>query len=103
MKSSLNTALAVAMAMPMLAFAQASTSGLRYPSAFADFKPYQEIPAGNWRTLNDTVRDAGGGSMAHEMAKQPSARTSTSASAPPKKRPQGFPSRSPWAIRCLEE
>jgi hypothetical protein len=88
MKSSLNTALAVALAMPMFAFAQAPASGLRYPSAFADYKPYREVQAGNWRALNDAVRDVGGGSMAHEMAKQPSASASASASATPKATPK---------------
>jgi hypothetical protein len=103
MKSSHCTAFAVALAMPLLAVAQrptsasAPSSGLQYPSAFTGYKPYEDIPAGNWRALNDTVRDAGG-TMANGMAMSPSAAAaaSASASAPskpvpkaPMKRPMG--------------
>jgi hypothetical protein len=92
MKRSHSMALAVGLAMPLLAFGQASTtasaptSSPRYRSAFADYKPYQDIPAGNWRGLNDTVRDAGG-AMAHGMAMPPSA-AAASASAPLKTIPR---------------
>jgi len=102
MKSSHCTAFAVALAMPLLAFGQASTSAsapkssLRHPSAFTDYKPYQDVPAGNWRALNDTVRDAGG-TMAHGMAMSPSAAAaaSASASAPPSKAAPKAPMKGP--------
>ncbi len=31
---------------------------LRYSSSFADYKPWQDLPAGDWRQLNDHVRRA---------------------------------------------
>jgi hypothetical protein len=84
MKHSHSTALAVALAMLLLSFGQASTPGsLRYQSAFADYKPYEDLATGNWRALNDTMRGAGG-EMAHGMAMP---RASASASAPSKTAP----------------
>jgi hypothetical protein len=84
MKYSHSTALAVALAMPLLAFGQPSASTPPYQSAFADYKPYQDVPAGNWRALNDAVRDAGG-QMAPGMAMPPaSAAAPVAASAPAK-------------------
>lgn len=88
MKYYRSTTLAVALAMPLLALGQASASSPRYQSAFADYKPYQEIPAGDWRVLNDKVRDAGGGSMAHDMAMPPSAAASAQGSTAPKTAPK---------------
>ena len=84
MKYCRNTVLAVAFAMPLLAFGQAPASGPWYRSAFADYKPYQEIPAGDWRALNDKVRDTGGGSIAHDMAMPSSAAASASGATAPK-------------------
>ncbi len=55
---------ALALAFPLFAQAQATSmpaSALRYQSAFADYKPWQDIKPGNWRALNDVVRDAPGG------------------------------------------
>jgi len=63
-------------------------SSIGAQSAFADYKPYQEIPAGDWRVLNDKVRDAGGGSMAHDMAMPPSAAASAQGSTAPKTAPK---------------
>lgn len=45
---------------PMLALAQPTeptrtTAQLKYISAFADYKPFQDLELGNWRSLNDTV------------------------------------------------
>lgn len=89
MKYFRSTALAVASAMPLLAFGQASASSPRYQSAFADYKPYQDIPAEDWKALNDKVRDAGGGLMAHDMAMPPSAAASASDSTATKTAPKG--------------
>ena len=88
MKYSHSTALAVALAMPLLAFGQASASSPHYQSAFADYKPYQDVPAGNWRALNDAVRDAGG-SMVPGMVMPPaSAAAPVAASGPSKATPK---------------
>ncbi len=45
---------------PLLAMAQPveparRSAPLRYTSAFADYKPFQDLEPGNWRALNDTV------------------------------------------------
>ena len=78
--------------MPLLALAQspssAPSSALTYRSAFADYKPYQDIAMGNWPALNDAVRDAGRGSMAHDMVMPPSAAASASGSTAPKATPK---------------
>lgn len=29
---------------------------LRYPSAFANYRPYQDVEVGNWKALNEQVR-----------------------------------------------
>jgi hypothetical protein len=62
---------AVALCLPLLAAAQTSRSdpadarapapALRYSSAFADYKPWQDIKTGDWRAVNDQVRDAASG------------------------------------------
>lgn len=52
---------AVAICLPALAAAQAShASPPAYVSAFADYKPYRDIPVGNWRAVNDAVAPAAG-------------------------------------------
>ena len=88
---------AVALCLPLLAFAQAqrgdpadpkaSAPALRYSSAFADYKPWQDTPPGNWRAINDTVRDAavqGAGAHAGHAtpAAAPAAASAPAASAP---------------------
>ena len=67
---------AVALCLPLLASAQAGRTDptdarapappLRYISAFADYKPWQDIKPGDWRAVNDGVRNAAsqGGSPA---------------------------------------
>ena len=68
MKSKLHAwSIAVAMSLPMLAVAQASKppSLLNYRSAFGDYKPYQDLPVGNWRAVNDAVAGAAGGASGH--------------------------------------
>jgi hypothetical protein len=55
---------AMALALPLLAAAQpkaeatdpkAAAAPLRYQSAFADYRPWQDIKPGNWRELNDNL------------------------------------------------
>jgi hypothetical protein len=64
---------ALALGLPLLVGAQgvaaaaadakAPAASLSYQSAFADYKPYQDVPPGDWKALNDTVRDSGDGQM----------------------------------------
>lgn len=65
--------------------AQAETTApaLRYQSAFADYKPWQDIKPGNWRELNDKLAATQGqatGHSGHGAAAVPA----TPASAPEK-------------------
>ena len=89
----LRLAPAVALCLPLLALAQAGrpdpadpkapAPALRYQSAFADYKPWQDTKPGDWRAVNDNVRDAaakGGGHAAPVPSAPP-----TPASAPPSK------------------
>ena len=62
MKTFPKWAAAFAACMPVLAVAQTAKTDaqgpapqLRYQSAFADYKPYKDIPLANWRAVNDTV------------------------------------------------
>lgn len=50
---------------PLMASAQAAgteapkaTARLTYQSAFADYKPYKDVPLADWRAVNDTVAGA---------------------------------------------
>ncbi len=55
----------VALSLPLAALAQptridpadpkAAAPALRYLSAFADYKPWQDVQPGNWRALNDSL------------------------------------------------
>ncbi|MBI5255937.1 MAG: hypothetical protein HY855_05515 [Burkholderiales bacterium] len=52
--------------MPLQAAAQGAANPapkasppLAYRSAFADYKPFQEVPLGNWRALNAAVAGRG--------------------------------------------
>ena len=71
---------AVALCLPLLAPAQAgpidasdskaSAPTLRYRSAFADYRPWQDAKPGDWRAVNDNVRDVaakGSGHAGHPM------------------------------------
>ena len=82
-----------ALCLPLLALAQpgrpdpadptASAPALRYQSAFADYKPWQDLKPGDWRVVNDNVRDAaakGGGQAGHSMPSAPPASASAPAS-----------------------
>ena len=70
-----------ALCLPLLALAQAArpdpadakapAPALRYTSAFADYKPWQETKPGDWRAVNDNVRQAtakSGGHVGHQMS-----------------------------------
>lgn len=45
--------------------AQAPASPLRYQSAFAGYKPWQEVKPGNWRQLNDDLATPSGAPSGH--------------------------------------
>jgi hypothetical protein len=75
---------ALALSLPLLAGAQGvaeprntkAGTPLRYPSAFADYKPYSDADLGNWRALNDAVGAAAlkqGGHAGHGASVTPSA------------------------------
>lgn len=57
---------------------------LRYDSAFADYKPWQDIAPLEWRKVNDAVREAAsrGGHAGHGSAAAPAAANSASAPSP---------------------
>lgn len=64
--------LALAACVPVLATAQApkteapkSAPQLTYQSAFADYKPYDDAPPGDWRDLNAKVAGGSGGASGH--------------------------------------
>lgn len=65
-------ALAVALCPPLATIAQparlppASAPPLQYRSAFEGYKPYEDTKTGDWRALNDTVKE--GDSMADMRA-----------------------------------
>ena len=68
MNTHILVAAAVAAGVSGLASAQAAlaaptqspsqNAALSYRSAFADYKPWQDVTPGDWRAVNDTVRDA---------------------------------------------
>ena len=58
---------------------------LRYQSAFADYKPWQDIKPGNWRQLNADVTPAPGktsGHAGHAPAAPPAAPKASAPTAP---------------------
>jgi|SRR5688572_31586736 hypothetical protein len=65
---------AAVLSLPVLAFAQQSldpadakppAQPLRYESAFADYRPWQDVKPGNWRQLNDNLAPAPGKAGGH--------------------------------------
>jgi hypothetical protein len=65
-------AVALAACAPVLALAQdaktvspKASPQLTYQSAFADYKPYQDAPPGNWRALNELVSGGTGDAAGH--------------------------------------
>ena len=83
----------VALCLPRLALAQAGrpdpadtkapAPALHYQSAFSDYKPWQDIKPGDWRVVNDNVRDAGAKGGGHAMPSAPPAAASAPAAKPP--------------------
>jgi hypothetical protein len=58
--------LAAFLALPLVAVAQpgpadpaAAAAPLRYQSAFADYKPWQDLQPGDWRAMNDALAKPG--------------------------------------------
>ena len=59
---------AIAIGLPLAAASEAhpaentsAVPALRYSSAFADYKPWQELEPGDWRAMNEALRAPGGG------------------------------------------
>jgi len=76
-------ACAIAFTMPQFVAAlaapetpAAATAGLQLPfqSAFADYKPYEDVPVADWREVNETVKKAaekGDGHAGHGSQEPP--------------------------------
>lgn len=89
-------ATALALGLPMLVYAQgrsdpadpkAPARPLTHASAFADYQPFQDIPPGDWRRLNDVL---GGPALTRGNARTPAAPASADpASAPVRTIPMG--------------
>lgn len=64
--------------------AKTSVPPLRYQSAFADYKPWQDAKPGDWRALNDGLQGtgAGGGHAGHGMSGMSAPAMPMAASAP---------------------
>jgi hypothetical protein len=80
---------AMALCLPLATLAQpagtaasASAPPLQYRSAFADYKPWQDIKPADWRALNESVKGSGMAGMAgHSMGASAPAAAGASASA----------------------
>jgi hypothetical protein len=97
---------ALALCLPLVALAQpasvdpaqpsASAAPVKYRSAFADYRPWQDIKPGDWRALNDGLK--GSGMSGHNMsapapAKAAASAPAATASAPAKSGHGGHPMR----------
>jgi hypothetical protein len=73
-----------------------SGPALRYVSAFADYKPWQETPPSDWRAVNDALlKDVPKGSHAgHGMTMPAAAGASSPVAAPAPKASPGTPATS---------
>lgn len=110
MKTHQTMACAIAFAMPQFATAQAApempaastaASQLHFPSAFADYKPYEDVPLADWRQVNEIVRRSaekgsgkGGGHDGHGSQEPAATRgedaaASSAPSAAPHEHPSG--------------
>jgi len=92
----LRAAPVLVLCLPLGAFAQAEGArpddpaapapALRHASAFSDYTPWQEIPPGNWRQLNDRLAPPApgpaGGHGAHAMPAPPQGAASQPPPAP---------------------
>lgn len=90
-KKSLWMAIAMAPCLPVLAQAQAGPAdskspapAARYESAFADYKPWKDVSAGDWRAANQAV-SAGAASGAHGGRAEPAAPPAASAASAARK------------------
>lgn len=79
---------ATCLALPLAAVAQANSAdpgspapGLRYESAFSDYKPWHDIQPGDWRAINDALGKVPAGHGGHGAA--PAAGTPGAAPAKP--------------------
>ena len=97
-------ATALTLSLPMLAFAQqtgepadtkASAPSLRYRSAFADYKPWQEIRPGDWRQLNDNLRPEAGAAGGHAGHGAPVSAASQAPASAPAPAPKASPPATP--------
>lgn len=65
----------------------AAVPALRYESAFAGYRPFDDAPRADWREVNRVVdeaaRDAAGGHAGHRPASAPSEPAATTPTAPP--------------------
>ena len=52
------------------ATAPTSAKSVAHPSAFEGYKPYADIPVGNWKAANDTVAQIGGWRAYAKQAQQ---------------------------------
>jgi hypothetical protein len=74
------------------AAAKAPAPALRYQSAFADYKPWQDANPGDWRVLNDALRAqaaSGAGHAGHAMPGMPAAAAAPAPSASKPATPHG--------------
>jgi hypothetical protein len=79
---------ATCLALPLAAATQSSFAGpatpapsLQYESAFADYKPWQDIQPGDWRAMNEALGKGAAGQVGHGPA--PAASTSAAPAAKP--------------------
>ncbi|MBE7941236.1 MULTISPECIES: hypothetical protein [Ramlibacter] len=84
--------LAAVLALPAVALAQAPApahdEALRYQSAFADYKPWQDLAPGDWRALNGGPGPAGAAQGLHGG---PAAQPPAAAATPPAPMRHGGP------------
>ena len=75
--------LPIAAAQPVATDSTPAGQALRYDSAFADYKPWQDLRPTEWRRVNDAVRDAAAQGGSHAGHASAAASSPRAASAPP--------------------
>lgn len=65
----------------------ASSPALRYQSAFADYKPWQDAKPGDWRELNDKLGEQAAGGSGHAGHAMPGTPAAGSAPSPAASKP----------------